>query len=53
MNYMHENPVKAGYVEKAEDYRRTIARLIIAGNWSGQTASFIVMWWRVLDPGPR
>jgi REP element-mobilizing transposase RayT len=37
MNYMHQNPVKAGYVEQAEDYRWSRARLIIAGKWSDQT----------------
>jgi len=37
MEYMHLNPVKAGYVECAEDYRSSSARLVLAGKLSRQT----------------
>jgi putative transposase len=32
MNYLHMNPVKAGYVESPEDYRWSSARLVVAGH---------------------
>jgi|GEM_PF-3892412 len=34
MEYMHLNRVKAGYVEKPEDYRWSSARFLMAGQWS-------------------
>ena len=32
MNYLHNNPVKAGYVEAPEDYRWSSARLVVGGH---------------------
>ena len=34
MNYIHDNPVEAGYVELAEDYRWSSARLVGEGSLS-------------------
>ncbi len=34
MHYIHMNPVKAGYVEHAEDYRWSSARLVLEGKLS-------------------
>ena len=36
MNYIHQNPVKAGYVEQAEDYRWSSARLVLGGKGLGE-----------------
>jgi len=37
MDYLHLNPAKAGYVESAENYRWSSARLIASGKMSEQT----------------
>ena len=37
MAYLHANPVKAGYVERAEDYRWSSARFISGGLWSDES----------------
>jgi len=37
MNYIHMNPVKAGHVESAEDYRWSSARLVLEGKMSRET----------------
>jgi hypothetical protein len=34
MEYLHNNPVKAGYVESPEDYRWSSARFLMSGLWS-------------------
>jgi putative transposase len=34
MNYIHQNPVKAGYVLQSEDYRWSSARLVLEGKLS-------------------
>jgi hypothetical protein len=35
LNYIHNNPVEAGLVEKAEDYLYSSARNYVYGNNSG------------------
>ena len=37
MRYIHQNPLKAGYVEEAEDYRWSSARLVLEGHLSRET----------------
>ncbi|MFI5386494.1 MAG: hypothetical protein ACHQ50_10285 [Fimbriimonadales bacterium] len=37
LNYIHMNPVEAGYVDKQEDYRWSSARLVLSGMMSRQT----------------
>lgn len=37
MEYVHLNPVRAGYVERAEDYRWSSARFLASGDWSEET----------------
>jgi REP element-mobilizing transposase RayT len=36
MNYIHLNPVRAGHVEQAEDYRWSSARLVMEGKMSDE-----------------
>lgn len=33
-NYIHDNPVRGGLVERAEDYRCSSAKLLAEGRWS-------------------
>jgi REP element-mobilizing transposase RayT len=37
IQYIHQNPVNAGYVERAEDYRWSSARLLMSGLMDEQT----------------
>lgn len=37
MAYVHQNPVRAGYVVDAEAYRWSSARFLIAGQWSRES----------------
>jgi REP element-mobilizing transposase RayT len=37
LNYIHQNPVRAGYVKEAEDYRWSSARLVLDGKMSDET----------------
>ncbi len=37
VGYVHLNPVKAGYVDAAEDYRWSSARLVLSGKLSLET----------------
>lgn len=37
LKYIHDNPVRAGYVDKAEDYAWSSARLYLEGRWEWET----------------
>jgi hypothetical protein len=46
MNYIHENPVRAGFVEKQEDYLYSSARNPdTAGRYSGLKGLIEVDYW--------